>query len=130
MRGDAPGGAADAPAWLDSDAGPMVRSFAITGGRTRAGLRFDLLTHVLATGTGAATAAGMGPEHRAIVDRAGRPVSIAELAGHLNRPLGVIRVLVADLYDAGAVALDTPERESRRPGDRTLGAVIEGLRAL
>ena len=130
MRGDAPGGAADASAWLDADAGPVVRSFAITGGRTRTGMAFDLLTHVVATETGAEIAASLAPEHREIVDRAARPVSIAELAGHLNRPLGVVWVLVADLYDAGAVSLDTPEPNSRRPGDSTLSAVIDGLRSL
>jgi hypothetical protein len=130
MRGERPGGAADASAWLDADAGPVVRSFAITGGRTRADLAFDLLTHVVAAECGATIAAAMAPEHREIVDRARRPVSIAELAGHLNRPLGVVWVLVADLYDAGAVTLDTPTASMRRPGDRILGAVIDGLRSL
>jgi Protein of unknown function (DUF742) len=108
MRGERPGGAADASAWLDADAGPVVRSFAITGGRTRADLAFDLLTHVVAAECGATIAAAMAPEHREIVDRARRPVSIAELAGHLNRPLGVVWVLVADLYDAGAISLTRP----------------------
>lgn len=130
MRGDTPGGAADASAWLDADAGPVVRSFAITGGRTRPDIAFDLLTHVVATETGPTIAADMAPEHREIVDRAARPVSIAELAGHLNRPLGVIWVLVADLYDADAVSLDTPAPSSRQPGDHTLNAVIDGLRSL
>jgi len=130
MRGDAPGGAADASAWLDADAGPVVRSFAITGGRTRTDIEFDLLTHVVATEAGPTIVGAMAPEHRSIVDRAARPVSIAELAGHLNRPLGVIWVLVADLYDAGAVSLDAPAPSGRRPGDSTLSAVIDGLRSL
>ena len=130
MRGETPGSAADASAWLDADAGPVVRSFAITGGRTRAGMVFDLLTHVVAAESGPTIAAAMAPEHREIVDRARRPVSIAELAGHLNRPLGVVWVLVADLYDAGAVSLDTPAASGRRPGDRILSAVIDGLRSL
>ncbi|HEY9481964.1 MAG TPA: DUF742 domain-containing protein, partial [Micromonosporaceae bacterium] len=97
---------------------------------TRPDIPFDLLTHVVATETGPTIAADMAPEHREIVDRAARPVSIAELAGHLNRPLGVIWVLVADLYDADAVSLDTPAPSSRQPGDRTLNAVIDGLRSL
>lgn len=130
MRGNRPGEAGDSAAWLDEDAGPVVRSFAITGGRTRAGMAFDLLTHVVATDAGATIATSMAPEHREIVYRAQRPISIAELAGHLNRPLGVIGVLVGDLYDAGAIALDTPAPSSRRPGEGVLSAVIDGLRSL
>jgi hypothetical protein len=130
MLGDPPGDAVDAPAWIDAEAGPVVRSFAVTGGRTRADIAFDLLTHVVATNLAETIAATMGPEHREIVGRAGRAVSIAELAGHLNRPLGVVCVLVGDLYDAGAVALDTPAPSGRRPGERVLSAVIDGLRSL
>ena len=130
MRGDWPGGTADASAWLDADAGPVVRSYAITGGRTRSGLAFDLLTHVVANDAGSTIAAAMAPEHREIVDRALQPVSIAELAGHLNRPLGVVWVLVGDLHDAGAIELDTPAPSNRRPGEGILSAVIDGLRSL
>ncbi|HWG64874.1 MAG TPA: DUF742 domain-containing protein, partial [Streptosporangiaceae bacterium] len=38
--------------WLDGDAGRLVRPYAVTNGRTAASLKLDLLSMVVATGTG------------------------------------------------------------------------------
>jgi len=130
MRGDRPGGVPDATAWYDHDAGPLVRSFAITGGRARGGTEFDLLAHVVVTEAAEAVRPTLGPEHRAIVDLLSRPSSVAEIAGTLHLPVGVVRVLVADLLAAGAVALYEPTPLSYMPSDHVLAAVIDGLRGL
>lgn len=126
MRGDRPGGEA---AWLDADAGPLVRSFALTGGRTRVRREFELLTHVVTTERGARGRGDLPPEQRAIVTRAARPASVAEIASYVDRPVGVVRVLLSDLLAAGAIALAAPAR-THRSDDRVLSAVLDGLRSL
>ena len=65
---DAPG-PGNAHDWLDQEAGPLVRSYALTGGRAGPGAEtFDLLTYVV-TMSGAAPqlSAALQPEHHAIL---------------------------------------------------------------
>ncbi len=117
--------------WLDQEAGPLVRSFALTGGRAAPGAEiFDLLTYVIAVSGGAAQAGVvLQPEHHAILQRAFRPASVAEIASHLSRPLGVVRVLLNDLESMGAIARCAKTSSANRPDDRILQAVIDGLKA-
>ena len=117
--------------WLDQEAGPLVRSYALTGGRAAPGAEiFDLLTYVVAVPGGLPQAgAVLQPEHHTIVQRALRPASVAEIASHLSRPLGVVRVLLNDLESMGAIARCAKTNPSGRPDDRILQAVIDGLRA-
>lgn len=126
----ADGGAGDSHDWLDDDAGPLVRSFALTGGRAEPGAAtFDLLSHVAAAPFAVQRSTiHLQPEHRAILARARDPVSVAELASHLGYGLGVVRVLLADLLEAGAITkIDAPSGD-HLPDDETLQAVIHGLR--
>src|SRR5207248_8352590 len=69
--------------WLDEDAGPVVRPYAMTRGRTRpASGRFDLISLITATPTAAsAVGMGFGPEHVAITRLCRYPLSVAEIAG-------------------------------------------------
>jgi hypothetical protein len=116
--------------WEDDDAGPVVRPFAIAGGRVRpSGHAFDLVALVTATPTGADRARGLLPEQRRIVERADGPVSVAELASHLDLALGVVRVLLDDLLAERLIRVDEPQGD-RGPEDRVLHAVINRLRAL
>jgi hypothetical protein len=128
MRVKPPGGAPDVAAWLDDDAGPVVRSFVLTGGRTDTEDGLDLMTHVVTTGRN--PSAAVMPEERRILARAMRPTSVAEIAAHLDRPLGVVRVLLTDLHRAGAITIDRTTPAGERPDDHVLGAVIDGLRSL
>jgi Protein of unknown function (DUF742) len=126
------------PEWLDDDAGPVVRPYAVSGGRTRGSSRFDVLAFVVATqadrptppGVGAPQAQHLQPEHRRILDRARTPVSVAELGAHLNLPLGVVRVLLSDLLQERLIAIHEPVDGAKRPEENVLKAVIDGLRAL
>ncbi len=114
--------------WIDDAAGPLVRSFALTGGRARpqaAGL--ELLTYVVATESAAALRHQLHPEHQAILDRARTPASVAEIASYVDLPVGVVRVLLGDLVDRGAITL--LETHST-PDDDLLKAVIHGLQSL
>jgi hypothetical protein len=127
---DAPG-AGNVHDWLDQEAGPLVRSYALTGGRAGPGAEtFDLLTYVVAVSTAASQHDGsLQPEHRAILKRSHKPASVAEIASHLSRPLGVVRVLLSDLETMGAIARCAKSPSASRPDDRILQAVIDGLRA-
>ncbi|MFI6932475.1 DUF742 domain-containing protein [Streptomyces sp. NPDC050287] len=122
--------------WYDGEAGPLVRPYAMTGGRTTpgpTGVRFDLIALVTldpgAPGFDDDTA--LGPEHRVLVDLCrAETQSVAELAADADLPVGVIRVLLGDLLELGRVTVSRPVPPAHLPDERILREVIEGLRAL
>jgi len=116
--------------WLDADAGPVVRPYALTGGRGRSVPGLDLVAYVVSTAFGLDPMLYLLPEHRQILSLARQPVSVAELAGRLNLALGVVRVLLGDLLAEGLITMHEPQHATTEPDDPTLEAVINGLRAL
>lgn len=122
--------------WYDNEAGPLVRPYAMTGGRTKPGpngVRFDLIALVTlaAAAPGPDDGTALGPEHRALVELC-RPEtqSVAELAAGADLPVGVVRVLLGDLLELGCVTVSRPVPPAQLPDERILREVIEGLRAL
>ncbi|MFF3346876.1 DUF742 domain-containing protein [Streptomyces sp. NPDC002779] len=122
--------------WYDNEAGPLVRPYAMTGGRTRSGptgVRFDLIALVTldASAPRVDDDTALGPEHRALIDLC-RPEtqSVAELAAGADLPVGVVRVLLGDLLEMGRVTVSRPVPPAQLPDERILREVIEGLRAL
>src|SRR5437868_12701158 len=92
--------------WLDRDAGPLVRPYARTRGRTRPeGAGFELIAVVAATGEPAGDRLRYSPDHLRILRHCALPVAVADLAADVGLPLGVVRVLLGDLRDEGLVAL-------------------------
>lgn len=81
----------------------LVRPYAWTGGRTMA--RHDLGIEALVSVTGRPLSAGAGPEHHTILRLCSTPRSVAELAALLAVPLGVARVVLGDMAEAGTVAV-------------------------
>ncbi|MDQ0935738.1 DUF742 domain-containing protein [Streptomyces turgidiscabies] len=122
--------------WYDNEAGPLVRPYAMTGGRTRSGptgVRFDLIALVtLDTGAPAMDDdTSLGPEHRALIDLCRTETqSVAELSADADLPVGVVRVLLGDLLELGRVTVSRPVPPAQLPDERILREVIEGLRAL
>lgn len=116
--------------WYDDDAGPVVRPYALTGGRTRSGEGFELIAIVAAAATSGFAPQGAGPEHVAILNLCVRPLSVAEISASLKLPLGVIRVLLGDLLDHDLIVVRRPEPETRPPNERLLKEVLNGLQAL
>ncbi|MFF8195533.1 DUF742 domain-containing protein [Streptomyces bobili] len=121
--------------WYDNEAGPLVRPYAMTGGRTKpgpTGVRFDLIALVtLDPAALDADGMGLGPEHRTLVDLCRTETqSVAELAAGSDLPVGVIRVLLGDLLELGCVTVSRPVPPAQLPDERILREVIEGLRAL
>jgi DNA-directed RNA polymerase specialized sigma24 family protein len=118
-------------AWLDQDAGPVVRPYTLTGGRSRpitGGL--SLLTHVEALYAPEADLINLQPEHRAILTMTRTALSMAEIAARLDLPVGVVRVLIGDLLHENLVSTFESDTAVNPPDENILQAVIDGLRAL
>ena len=106
--------------------GVMVRPYVRTGGRTRPAV--DLAIEALVS-TAAGAPEPPGADHRAIVALCASPRSVAEIAALLEIPLGVARVLVADLAkDGGVVVHDTSGPDG--PDATLMQRVLDGLRRL
>ncbi|BFU46561.1 DUF742 domain-containing protein [Krasilnikovia sp. MM14-A1004] len=117
--------------WLDADAGPVVRPYAVTQGRVApAGGDFDLVAFVVATIADTPALPSLLPEHRGIVTAAWEPISIVELASTLDLSVGVVRVLLGDLRSAGLISLYEPSAAAKPHDVDVLKAVVNGLRAL
>lgn len=87
---------------LDDDL--VVRPFLLTGGRTRP-VRDGLRVETMLSAQPAALSAPLRFEARRIVELCQRPMSVADVAVALGTPLGVARVLVADLVVDGYLHL-------------------------
>jgi hypothetical protein len=108
----------------------VVPVYAFTGGRTRPSGKDLPLEAVV---TAAPTVAGPGAlqsESLAIVRMCARPRSLAEVGAALHVPVGVARVLVGDLVNAGYLVAHLPEHTSHdgRPSQAVLGRLLDGLR--
>jgi len=118
--------------WLDRDAGPVVRPYAVTKGRTvpASGSFVGLIDVVMAVGDSPVPArALLGREHRRLLSHCRRPITVVDLASDIDLPVGVVRVLLSDLSQYGALrVVATP------PGpvtnDRLLRDVLDGLQTL
>ncbi|MBV9204196.1 MAG: DUF742 domain-containing protein [Actinobacteria bacterium] len=104
----------DAPGdrWLDKDAGPVVRPYALTKGRTTpsGGASFGLIDVVIATGEQPAATFRPSPEHRRIMSLCYGPIPVVDLASEIDLPIGVVRVLLGDLVQAGLLMVRSAPR--------------------
>ena len=106
--------------WVDRDSGPVVRPYALTGGRTEpaTGEILDLIAIVVDSGRRCAptTRLGLSPEHRRILALCGQPTTVADVASDMALPLGVVRVLLADLIQQGRLTV-LPQQSGRRTAE-------------
>ncbi|MET8787620.1 DUF742 domain-containing protein [Streptomyces sp. NPDC004589] len=121
--------------WFDDEAGPVVRPYAMTRGRTShaAQHRLDLIAVVVTEPHVDDPEAdpSLSPEHVDIVEFCrDTPESVAEIAAELDLPVGVVRVLVGDLADEGLVHVTRPVPPAELVDESILRDVISGLRAL
>ncbi|MEV6014335.1 MULTISPECIES: DUF742 domain-containing protein [unclassified Streptomyces] len=121
--------------WFDDEAGPVVRPYAMTRGRTTSAgqHRLDLIALVVTEQHAEDPEAdhSLSPEHVDIVELCrGVPQSVAELAAGLDLPIGVVRVLIGDLVDDEMVHVTRPVPPAELPDESILRDVISGLRAL
>lgn len=112
----------------------MVRPYTMTGGRTGAGESIIALEAlVIATPDGMRMRRRFKWEAAEIIEHARREVAIIELAALLAVPIGVVRVLAADLVGHGAVTITDPPAELT--GDAVgytdlLQKVLDGIKSL
>jgi hypothetical protein len=110
----------------------LVRPYAMTGGRTRP--RYQLAIEALVSTTAdAERLRGQLPEHQRICVLCREVKSVAEISALLTIPLGVVRILVADLAEAGLVAIHQPGGDTSaggQPDVTLLERVLSGLRKL
>ncbi|GGU43648.1 DUF742 domain-containing protein [Streptomyces lavendofoliae] len=120
------------PAPTSNAHNPLVRPYAMTGGRTRP--RYQLAIEALVSTTAdPARLQGQLPEHQRICRLCFEIKSVAEISALLSIPLGVARILVADLAEAGLVAIHQPggdESAGGQPDVTLLERVLSGLRKL
>jgi hypothetical protein len=121
----------DADRWLDEEAGPVVRPYAVTKGRTlpSGGAMFGLIDIVVGTAERTSAHFRQGPEHRRIMSLCRRPIPVADLTSEMDLPIGVVRVLLGDLTEAGMVRI-IPGQPGPAPDQRLLRMVLDGLESL
>ncbi|WP_440899068.1 DUF742 domain-containing protein [Actinosynnema sp.] len=121
------------------------RLYTVTGGRSRADATdLDIVTLIV---TESASAGGTQSEHVRILRLCRRPTAVVEISAHLRLPVSIVRILLQDLLDVGAVtarhpAVAAPEEQraaslphqSRRhpvlPDPELLKQVLVGLHNL
>ncbi|TYK45917.1 DUF742 domain-containing protein [Actinomadura decatromicini] len=111
----------------------LVRPYAVTGGRTKP--RYDLAIEALVTAAPypPRDVAVLTPEYRAIMDLCRSARSVAEVSALLRLPLGVARVLIADMAVEGLLRLHQSQPATTAGGQpdlRLLERVLSGLRKL
>ncbi|MET8140075.1 DUF742 domain-containing protein [Sphaerisporangium sp. NPDC005288] len=112
------------------DDGPVVRPYALAKGRTPPPAEaFDLLAHLAATGT-PPSGADLGPEHHRLLGLVQEPRPLVEVAADIDLPLGLVRLLLADLVSCGAVQARPQAPSTRNPRAALLQEVIKGIQAL
>ncbi|MFB4305881.1 DUF742 domain-containing protein [Actinomadura sp. GTD37] len=116
--------AGDDDVWLDDDAGPLVRPYAVISGRTRPAVELDLLSLVVTTG---ADPVGMAPEHAKALALCRAPTSVAEVAAHLRLPVAVTKVLLADLVHWRAMTTRAPRPVADLTDRDLLEKLLDGL---
>ena len=117
--------------WLDEEAGPVVRPYALTRGRTRpTGEALDLIALVTAVRGVEVNPMELDPEHLALLRMCRLPASVADLAADLDLPVGVVQILLADLRERSLIHVHHPTLPARLPDPRILREVADGLRRL
>jgi len=115
--------------------GALVRPYAVTGGRTRPRVEIAIEALVETTPRGRSRQDNVlqGREQQYIVTLCdGRLQSLAEISARMQLPLGVARVLVADMATEGLLAIYEPASLDGNDavGTDLLERVLSGLRRL
>jgi hypothetical protein len=110
----------------------VVRPYVVIGGRTRPSgeLNLDLLAIITATWRTPTEAWTLNPEHLMVLHACAVPVSLADLASDLDLPLGVVRILVADLCERDLATVRAPKAPQWHDDLPILREVLNDLRGL
>lgn len=109
--------------------GRLIRPYAMTGGRTAgAGPEIPLEAQVLASSRAAAHNGTHRWEAAKLLEMVETPMALVEVAARLQIPVGVARVLVADLVEDGSLIMHLPPASSSFTS--LLEQVLDGVRDL
>jgi hypothetical protein len=106
----------------------LVRPYTWTKGRTAS--RQHLAVEALISATGMAPESIADPEHDAVLGLCATPRSVAELAALLAVPLGVARVLLGDMAEAGIVRVHRTASWEGAPDLALMQRVLSALHRL
>jgi Protein of unknown function (DUF742) len=108
--------------------GRLIRPYAITGGRTGAETDISLEAQIQASTRADDLVGSYRWEAKRLIELVQAPMALIEVAARLEIPIGVARVLVADLVADGAVVLHVPEKTQSFAS--LLERVLDGVRNL
>jgi hypothetical protein len=120
----------EGPSAETGDPRSLVRPYAVTGGRTRP--RYELAIEALVSVAPypPRDITTLTPEYKAIIDLCRAWRSVAEISALLRLPLGVARILIADMAHEGLLRLHQSRPADEQPDMRLLERVLSGLRKL
>ncbi|WP_327303731.1 DUF742 domain-containing protein [Streptomyces sp. NBC_01298] len=110
---------------------PLVPLFVITNGRALPpDHEYEHTTLVTAAAErGQVAARTLSPEAARVMDLVANGfLSVAEVAGHTHLPLGVVRILLAQLEEDELILARTPIPRAERVDRELVSAVLEGLK--
>jgi hypothetical protein len=108
----------------------LVRPYAVTGGRTKPRYQLQIEAMVAASHYEARDLSALSPECQAILGFCRDWRSVAEISAVLRMPLGVARILIADMAVEGLVRIHQLDHDRGRPDLNLLERVLSGLRKL
>ncbi|WP_371780232.1 DUF742 domain-containing protein [Streptosporangium subroseum] len=108
----------------------LIRPYAVTGGRTAPRIQLALEALVSSATLASVDISTLSTEYQAIISLSRQVRSVAELSALLRMPLGVTRVLIADMAAEGLVQLHQPQLDAGKPDLNLLERVLSGLRRL
>lgn len=116
----------------------VVRPYLVVRGRSAPSRNtFDFVTLISCADPGRHLSRdGLTPEHEAVLDLVSRSAhSVAEISAHLRLqqmpvelPLSVLRILLADLMEAGHITTSRPFTEGTALDPKLLEDVLAGLK--
>ena len=104
--------------WFDEAAGPIVRPYAVSRGRTRSrGEQFDLMAVVVSGTPSRQDRFWLDSEHLRVLRLCRRPVTVADLTADMDLPLDQYQVDAQHFLDADAPSVQKALNQWVRPDD-------------
>ncbi|WP_331726385.1 DUF742 domain-containing protein [Streptomyces sp. NBC_00470] len=117
---------------FETEAAELVRSYVITGGRDLPGENeFSLITLVTTATDERQRPQRLSPEEQQVLEMCSSGyLSVAEIAGHSQLPLGVVKVLLSSLAEEGYLVTRAPVPSAALATPTVLQEVLDGLKSL
>ena len=113
----------------DGETGRLIRPYAMTGGRTTVdGSKLSLETQIQSSARASTHLGAYRWEAARLVELVRTPMALVEVSARLQIPVGVARVIVADLCRDGAVIVHEPQKSESFTS--LLEKVLDGVRSL